>query len=113
MVPKWQLEMSMIGPYGERYTVAVELGRHTAEEVHRLPPPIPGLVSFDDAVQVLKRREFRKDLFTDTATRLGTMLAERLEDKEGWHGVERQENLEDWGPDFRVGGGTPVLSLRK
>ena len=46
---------------------------------------------------VLKRREFRKDLFQDEARRLGALLAERMEDKEGWHGVERQERLEDWG----------------
>ena len=87
----WYLEMSMIGPYSERYTARIKLDPVTAREAHDIPPPVPGLVSFDDAVEVLKRREYRKDLFIDAARRLGTLLAERMEDAEGWHDASRQE----------------------
>ena len=87
----WFLEMSMIGPYGERYTMRLNLDQITAREAHHIPPPAPGFVRFDDAVEILKRREFRKDLFTEAAQRLGTLLAERMEDAEGWHDASRQE----------------------
>ncbi len=97
MEERWKLEMSMVGPFGERYDVAIELDRFTAGEFMRLKPPVPGLVNFDDAVDILKTREFRKQLFTKTATRLGTSLAERMEDKEGCQGVDRAEKLDRWG----------------
>jgi len=42
-------------------------------------------------VKILKRREFRKQLFINEATRLGALLAERMEDAEGWHDVSRIE----------------------
>ena len=41
-------------------------------------------------------KKFRKDLFRQEATRLGVLLAERMEDSEGWHGIEREERLENW-----------------
>ena len=90
-MPDWFLEMSMIGPYGERYTMRVKLDRTTACEFHSLVKPVPGLMAFNEAVEVLKRREYRKDLFIKEAHRLGTLLAERMEDAEGWHGIKRQE----------------------
>lgn len=94
---QWTLEMSMRGPHGEAYTVALPLDHHTAGEFERIAPPVPLMNSFDDAVEILRRREFRKDLFQRAARNLGTLLAETMEDKEGWHGVDRQEGLADWG----------------
>ncbi len=47
------------------------------------------LVNFDGAVRLMKVREFRKDLFIRCAERLGALLAERMEDAEGWHDAER------------------------
>ncbi len=98
---KWTLEMSLVGPLGERIGIAIQLDPHTAQEIQRIDPPsefglfIPNGDMFAEAVKVLKRREYRKTLFIDEARRLGTRLAERMEDKEGWHGVERQERLRD------------------
>ena len=87
----WSLEMSMIGPHGERWTMRVKLDQATACEYHHIPKPVPGFTPFDEAVEILKRREYRKDLFIKEAYRLGTLLAERMEDAEGWHGIKRQE----------------------
>lgn len=87
----WFLEMSMIGPYGERYTMRTKLDHGTAGEICHIDPPVPGLVKFEHAVAILKRREFRKDLFIEAARRIGALLAERMEDAEGWHGIKRQE----------------------
>ena len=52
-----------------------------------------GAISMDDVVKVLKVREFRKGLLMAAARNMGALLAEHLEDKEGWHGIERQERL--------------------
>ena len=88
---EWFLEMSMIGPHGEHWTMRVKLDPTTAREGHCISKPVPGLTPFDEAVVILKRREYRKDLFIKEAQRLGTLLAERMEDAEGWHGIKRQE----------------------
>jgi hypothetical protein len=50
-----------------------------------------GLADFDGAVRLMKVREFRKDLFIHCAERLGALLAERMEDAEGWHDAGRIE----------------------
>lgn len=50
-----------------------------------------GLVGFDGAVQMMKVKEIRKGLFKRAAERLGALLAERMEDAEGWHDPSRVE----------------------
>lgn len=50
-----------------------------------------GLCSFKDAVELIRSKEFRRDLFTRTAANLGTLLVERMEDAEGWHDTSRIE----------------------
>ena len=100
---EWKLEMSLVGPFGERITVALNLADHIASEVTRINPPepyglfVPGGDPFKATVHVLRRREYRRHLFEDTATRMGKLLANRMEDKEGWHGVDRQEKLDRMG----------------
>jgi len=44
-----------------------------------------------DVVEIMKLREFRKDFFINECVRIGTLLAERMEDAEGWHDVSRIE----------------------
>lgn len=50
-----------------------------------------GFGSFESTVELIRRKEFRKKLFVETAERLGTLLAERMEDAEGWHDASRIE----------------------
>lgn len=47
--------------------------------------------TFEQAVETLRSKMFRKDLFVDVATSLGRLLAERMEDAEGWHDESRIE----------------------
>lgn len=97
---KWTLQLTFKNGFGNSYHVAVYLPPEVAAEVAQLEPLPPaefGGMSFAKAVSVLKKKQFRKDLFISEATRLGQSLAERLEDHEGWHGVERKEKLRDWG----------------
>lgn len=50
------------------------------------------LVSKEGAVEIMRTKELRKHLFIDAAKQLGTLLAERMEDAEGWHDPERIES---------------------
>lgn len=61
-----------------------------------------GLMTMDSAVTLMKTREMRKDLFQQAATRLGVLLAERMEDAEGWRDTSRIEPArEQLGGDWK------------
>lgn len=49
------------------------------------------VMSADQTIKFMQRREFRKDLFIEACKRLGALLAERMEDAEGWHDQSRIE----------------------
>lgn len=55
-------------------------------EPHEVP-----MNSFEETIEILRERQFRKELFVSEATRLGNLLAERMEDAEGWHDQSRVE----------------------
>jgi len=61
-----------------------------------LSPPTRGLgaSTFDEVVDILRVKELRRKEFIRDATRMGHALADFLEDKEGWHGIDRQERIE-------------------
>ena len=62
---------------------------------HELPPAQLvgrlGELLEAEVVEEMKARVFRKDLFVRESRRLGAMLAERMEDAEGWHDASRIE----------------------
>jgi hypothetical protein len=49
----------------------------------------------EQAVELMRVREFRRKLLISAATQCGAALADHLEDREGWHGIERQERIEE------------------
>ena len=81
--------------------MCIDLDRHTARQFQSIKPPIQHTVpwlagaaaldSFEDVVEIMKLREFRKDFFIRECRRIGALLAERMEDAEGWHDVSRIE----------------------
>lgn len=81
--------------------MCIDLDQHTARQFQCIKPPIKhsvpwltgacALDSFDDVVETMKRREFRKDFFIHECRRIGALLAERMEDAEGWHDTSRIE----------------------
>jgi hypothetical protein len=99
----WLLKLALLGPDGEKYDMAISLGNDVIDSYVCVPPPDMSLVqfglgtSFNEAVEIMRRRDLRRDLFAQECARIGLLLAHRMEDKEGWHGVERKENLKDWG----------------
>jgi len=81
--------------------MCLDLDRHTACQFESIKPPIlhtvpwvtgsVALQSFDEVVEIMKVREFRKDFFIRECRRIGALLAERMEDAEGWHDASRIE----------------------
>lgn len=72
-------------------TIAVDVD----DEVRIAPRAVDemkaGFGDMDSTVRLMRVREFRKDLFIHAARRLGALLAERMEDAEGWHDASRIE----------------------
>lgn len=89
----YKLRMIFEDVYGRTiHEVAMGVRHCVGRELEKLEPPAPLLrpMSFEEVAAVLKKRQLRKDEFMDAAKRLGQKLAESMEDKEGWHGEDRQ-----------------------
>jgi hypothetical protein len=95
--PQWTLRMVLEDPFGRHsYSVAMPIDAFDARDrlVNLRQPSEFDRGNFDSTVQLLKKKEYRKDLFEDAARSLGRKLGERMEDEEGWHGISRQETYE-------------------
>jgi hypothetical protein len=78
--------------------MALPISEFTASDIERLKPLGKTALAvmldgrnFEQAVEVLRTKQYRKDLFIDAATSLGRLLAERMEDAEVWHDESRVE----------------------
>ena len=93
-------ELRLVDGYGRVHGVVNRLigrdvayqGPRVAEDLRELGPL--GLMSFDDAVEILKVKEFRRGKLVYCAQMMGEQMANFLEDREGWHGLDRQEATE-------------------
>jgi hypothetical protein len=91
---RFTLQITLRDNYGYEppLCMAVELD----EEVRIAPRAVEEMKlglsgGMDQAVGLMRVREFRKNLFIRAAERLGALLAERMEDAEGWHDTSRIE----------------------
>ncbi len=96
--PQFKLRMILEDPFGKSYQVVMPIDAFEAYDRYvNLTPPsefdFPAL-TLERAVERIRVREYRKEAFRVYATMLATQLGERMEDEEGWHGVERQERYE-------------------
>jgi hypothetical protein len=71
--------------------VAIDLNEEVRIASRAVDEMKSGLCDFNGTVRLMKVREFRKSLFIQCAERLGALLAERMEDAEGWHDASRVE----------------------
>lgn len=76
--------------------MCVDLDDYVVSRIRHCPPPSPfpspghGHVNpLTGCIDTMSDREFRKDLFINAAKRLGTLLAERMADAEGWADASR------------------------
>ena len=91
----WTLTMSFDGPCGESIRYSIKLDHTVARDIWKIEPPTEfdfpgwGKTPFTMTVERIRVREFRKTLFINEARRLGLLIAERMEDAEGWHEESR------------------------
>ena len=71
--------------------MAVDLNQEVRIAARAVDEMKAGFGTFDGTIEMMHVREMRKDLFIKAATRLGALLAERMEDAEGWHDASRIE----------------------
>lgn len=90
----FSLRVEMIDAHGRVVAAIVRpLPREAAFMGERIGDEVSAGVygSFDQVVEVLKVKELRRGLLADTAMEAGYQIADFLQDREGWHGIERQE----------------------
>lgn len=71
--------------------MAVGVDHEVKNSVRAIYEMKAGFGSFQSTVELIRAKEFRKDLFLQVASQLGARLAERMEDAEGWHDASRIE----------------------
>jgi hypothetical protein len=71
--------------------MAVDLDQEVRISTRAVDEMKAGFGNLDGTVRLMRTREMRKDLFLLAAKRLGALLAERMEDAEGWHDASRIE----------------------
>lgn len=92
--PRFTLTLTLHDSFGEQRPLAMAIPlddelRISPRAVEEMKMGLLG--SMDATVSLMRRREFRKGLFRSTCERLGALMAERMEDAEGWHDTSRVE----------------------
>lgn len=93
MKEDWTLRLSLEGPFGERYQVAMPVDAFAVRDrlVGLTPPHFLDMRSFEETVEVMKKRDIRHDILAAECQRLGRKLAQTMQDAEGWHDASRIE----------------------
>ena len=90
--PRFTLQLTLRDNFGyDTLHMAVDLDREVRISARAVDVMKAGVSTFDEAITMMQTKELRKKLFHETAGRLGALMAERMEDAEGWHDVERIE----------------------
>ena len=95
--PRFTIEMRIHDNYGfeEPYSHAIgcddamRISQRTVDEIKA--PAGLSMMSFDQTVEVMKTREFRRDLLIAAAKQLAGQMADRMQDAEGWHDERRKD----------------------
>lgn len=103
--PRFTLEVKLRSPDGRTlYAMAVNLEPDECSDMERIVGDMRLSREFDDGsvggldevVRTMRRREFRRDALVNKARLLGMQLADLMEDKDGWHGADRQESAKSF-----------------
>jgi hypothetical protein len=109
-MPKLFFELKMTDEWGRVHGVirreiddrAAYIGPRVVDDMRAgVLMPGHGQSTMDATIEVMQAREFRRSLLKHAATQAGGQLADFLEDREGWHGIERQERTEKIATDNR------------
>lgn len=96
--PRFTIEMTIRDNYtGERWRHAIgcdealSISARAVEDLRAGPVLGASLMSFNDAVELIRTKELRRVILRDTALRLSGQIADHLQDAEGWHDASRIE----------------------
>ncbi len=94
----WELRMSLVNREGsENYHVCLSANDFIIfgdRQVDDIKTPTPGIgPTFEEMVEILRVKEYRRGMLKVIASQLGGKLADYMEDSEGWHGIDRQEHI--------------------
>lgn len=91
--PRFTLQLTLRDNYSidRPLAMAVGLDQEVRISSRELGLAKCGLSMGDSVIDMLRTKVMRKDLFVMAAERLGALLAERMEDAEGWHDQSRVE----------------------
>lgn len=97
MSEQFTLRLILQDPSGKSYSVAMPIDAFITRDRYTelIPPSALDGLTFVGAVEVIRKKEYRKEDFRRYAQQLATALGERMEDEEGWHGAERQARYEE------------------
>ncbi len=97
MRDKHELVLTLKAPWGgNSYSVIMPMDDYIVHDRYvNLDPPNPfDMRGFEETVEVIRKREYRKEDFERMAKSLAVKLGERMDDEEGWHGIGRQSTYE-------------------
>jgi len=102
---KFNLVLKLEAPWGGKsYSVVMTMDDFIVYDRYvNLNPPSPfDMCGFEETVEIIRKREYRKEDFERMARLLAIKLGERMEDEEGWHGVSRQSTYEQRRKDGKI-----------
>lgn len=91
--PRFTLTLTLRDSHGfqQPISMAVGIDRQVRISLRAMDELKAGVAAMDQAVQMMRTKSTRKDLFLHAAANLGALLAERMGDAEGWHDESRVE----------------------
>jgi hypothetical protein len=95
--PQFKLRLTLEAPFGGKsYSAVMPIDAFQAMDryVNLTPPNEFDGRGFEQTVEIIRKREYRKEDFQNAARKLAILLGERMEDEEGWHGISRQSTYE-------------------
>lgn len=100
---KLTFELRLVDEYGRIHGVVCHelpreagfIGDRAVEEARMgFAPTSPGDGPLGGMVRMMRAKEFRRDLLVEAAKGAAHQLSDFLADREGWHGLDRQESTE-------------------
>ena len=95
MTDKTVLQLTLRRPWGEpSLNVAINL-TDTRDCPALMPHPPDPFSGMDNAVRVMKRREYSREQIRLACAQLAERLGDLMEDDAGWHGEERERAVKE------------------
>ena len=91
--PRFTLQLTLRDMYGFEHMLSMAIGLNEELRIsaRAVSEAKAGFGDLDFTVRMMRVKEMRRDLFREAAIRLSMLMADRMEDAEGWHDTSRVE----------------------